>query len=338
MFCGAILCASSALWCYGGGEGVWTLLARKEQLNAEYVNAVTSANATLLEWLYPSHPIADIRRNYLEVLPGCKLSHNCFCGHVAGSAGKLENPTASKFADAADSIGAAGYKKQVQAISTIKTEWNTTATCDCFVNPNESEPCLFSDMKPSKVLAVLALARARKVTHIVEAGRYGGLSAAIYALHGFDVTSIEYLPMTMVTRGLRQLAPEVEILDGDDRFLVPQSVDRHYELKHRVAVVFDGSKRWQAYQIFDRIADKVVFAVFDDVEIDKGFIRTLNNNGRQRHQPVWYTFETSYKQRWHKKDAETLKFRHELVDSELMQGGLENLTRFQFAIVQAGAW
>ena len=37
------------------------------------------------------------------------------------------------------------------------------------------------------------------VTHIVEEGRFGGLSAYMYALHGFDVTSIEFLPLESVS-------------------------------------------------------------------------------------------------------------------------------------------
>ena len=55
-------------------------------------------------------------------------------------------------------------------------------------------------------LAAVSAARAAGVTHIIEEGRFGGLSAYLYALHGFQVTSVEFLPLDGPKEGLRMLA------------------------------------------------------------------------------------------------------------------------------------
>ena len=49
------------------------------------------------------------------------------------------------------------------------------------------DECLFGDMRPGKLLAIISACRAAGVTHIIEEGRYGGLSALVYAMHGFKV-------------------------------------------------------------------------------------------------------------------------------------------------------
>ena len=46
-------------------------------------------------------------------------------------------------------------------------------------------PCLFSDMRPLKILSIITAAREAGVRHIIEEGRFGGLSALIYSHHGF---------------------------------------------------------------------------------------------------------------------------------------------------------
>ena len=53
----------------------------------------------------------------------------------------------------------------------------------------EDGGCLFSDMKPSKILAVISAARALNVSHVIECGRFGGMSALIYAELGLFATS-----------------------------------------------------------------------------------------------------------------------------------------------------
>jgi len=64
--------------------------------------------------------------------------------------------------------------------------------CSCLVSKTLSGGCLFSDMRPLKLLAVMSLARSLGVSHIIEEGRYGGYSSFVYATHGFKVSSIEF--------------------------------------------------------------------------------------------------------------------------------------------------
>ena len=64
------------------------------------------------------------------------------------------------------------------------------------------------------------------VTHIIEQGRYGGLSAWLYSLHGFKVSSIELLPLSEVSEALRRRAPEVTLIDGDGRAEVQRLCER----------------------------------------------------------------------------------------------------------------
>jgi len=64
------------------------------------------------------------------------------------------------------------------------------------------EACLYSDMTPTTTIAMISLARAAGVNHIIEEGREGGLSAFLYSLHGFQVTSVEYLPELEVDAGV----------------------------------------------------------------------------------------------------------------------------------------
>ena len=86
--------------------------------------------------------------------------------------------------------------------------------------------CLFGDMRPGKLLAVIAACRRIGITHIIEEGRYGGLSTLVYALHGFKVTSVEMLPIDFVAQSLKRMGPYVTFartvtlpLDGLSRTL-----------------------------------------------------------------------------------------------------------------------
>ena len=114
--------------------------------------------------------------------------------------------------------------------------------CSCFAQRPAAPPCLFGDMRPAKLLAIIAACRATGVTHIIEQGRYGGLSAYMYALHGFKVTSVELLPLSEVTDAMRTLAPGVSLVDADGRASVVELV-RRAPPKERLAVIFDGEKR-----------------------------------------------------------------------------------------------
>eukprot|EP00747_Dinoflagellata_sp_TGD_P167022 gnl/TRDRNA2_/TRDRNA2_190743_c0_seq1.p1 gnl/TRDRNA2_/TRDRNA2_190743_c0~~gnl/TRDRNA2_/TRDRNA2_190743_c0_seq1.p1 ORF type:complete len:358 (-),score=58.72 gnl/TRDRNA2_/TRDRNA2_190743_c0_seq1:9-1082(-) len=141
------------------------------------------------------------------------------------------------------------------------------------------ELCLFSQMRPSKNLAVVALARKLNVTHMVESGRKGGMSALVYSLLGLHVTSVELYPMAYVAGALAQLAPEMKLRDGDGSVLVPAAVHEILEAspEARVAVVLDGPKNEGAHEVFQGLRSDVVFAVFDDAYPGGSFRRYLED-------------------------------------------------------------
>lgn len=112
--------------------------------------------------------------------------------------------------------------------------------------------CLFGDMRPIKILAVIAAARAAGVRHIIEQGRYGGMSAYMYSLHGFKVTSIELMPLSDVSRSLARAAPSISLVDDDGRRAVIEAV-KSLPSDERVAVIFDGEKRMTAYETFKQV-------------------------------------------------------------------------------------
>eukprot|EP00913_Durusdinium_trenchii_P003907 g3616.t1 len=109
-------------------------------------------------------------------------------------------------------------------------------------------------MRPAKLLAAIALMRKLKITHVVEDGRYGGLSALIYALHGFHVTSIEFLPLGHVSAALGSHG-NVHLVDGDSRQKVVEVIEELQTSNAAVAVIFDGLKRFEAYEVYQKSHD-----------------------------------------------------------------------------------
>ena len=233
--------------------------------------------------------------------------------------------------------------------------------CSCFAQERsspESPPCLFGDMRPAKLLAIISACRALGVTHIIEQGRYGGLSAWLYSLHGFKVSSIELLPLSEVSEALRRRAPEVTLIDGDGRAEVQRLV-RASHGSERLAVIFDGEKRQTAYETFTTVKSKLVLAAFDDTNLDDGaFPRMLQAQGEH----AWHTWDCAF-MREHpdnaplEKLAETLK----LASASALQaqpmlmrpgalrkptstpggglvfhGGMEDLSRFHTTLVRGG--
>ena len=160
-------------------------------------------------------------------------------------------------------------------------------SCACL----SGTPCLFSDMRPTKLLAVIAAARVAGVTHLIEEGRFGCLSALMYALHGFEVTSIEFLPLSGVSAALSALAPSVRLLDGDGRQLLPRLLLPPAEGGEgaldpaRVGVIFDGEKRFGAYATWQKVKHRAAFAVFDDTNLGDGdeFVAML-----ERERATWW--------------------------------------------------
>jgi hypothetical protein len=120
-------------------------------------------------------------------------------------------------------------------------------------------------MRPTKLLGVITAARAAGVTHLIEEGRFGGLSALMYSLHGFQVTSIEFLPLTGPSATLRQHS--VRLLDGDGRELLPRLTGDSQLDPARTAVIFDGEKRFGAWETWKKIRHRVAFGVFDDTNL-----------------------------------------------------------------------
>lgn len=133
---------------------------------------------------------------------------------------------------------------------------------------NASE-CLWSNMPFGKTVAIVLLARALGVTHMVESGRAGGLQLVHYVHFGFDVTSIELYPLHEVSDTLRRLVPPQRSLrmhDGNGNTLVPEALDAIAATspRARVAVVLDGPKGASAVRLARKIASRVAFVACDD--------------------------------------------------------------------------
>mmetsp|Transcript_57675 Transcript_57675/g.159524 ORF Transcript_57675/g.159524 Transcript_57675/m.159524 type:complete len:384 (-) Transcript_57675:24-1175(-) len=147
-------------------------------------------------------------------------------------------------------------------------------------------PCLWDNMPSMKLVAVIALAQRMRVTHIIESGRMGGMSAYIYSLHGFSVTSVELLPVGSVERDLLAVDPSIRTLNGDGRELVPAALETIAQgASARVAVVLDGPKGRPAYELALRILrhTSISFVALDD---SQDLVRLID------HTPGVLTFHT----------------------------------------------
>jgi len=284
------------------------------------------ANMSLLRYFLPSRPSLDVRKNWVPFTQDCILSERCFCFHVEGLMAKDMNPDGASrcFHDVE------GPAWQDCSRSPIAQE-----DCACLVPwRNCSDCCLFGDMRPLKLLAAISLMRAVGVTHVIEEGRYGGLSAYVYALHGLHVTSIESLPLRHVTATLRRLAPGVTLLDGDGSQLLPSILGTVDPVEERIAVVFDGEKRFKAYETYSKIRDKVAVAIFDDTNIGWLYFRKFL---RQVGEVVWHSDDRSYR-RFALMEKAPLDTLSKPLRGKRMQGGLAQLEGFHFTAIQGGAW
>jgi hypothetical protein len=223
---------------------------------------VVRHNRTLHDWFLPKQFEQDLEKNWVPFSKECKYSDQCHCNHVAGESAEVAGDSAP-----------ANCERIVDAkngSSEVVHNCETKRFCKCYTG--HGQPCLFGHMSPTKLLLVIAAARASGVRTIIEEGREGGISAFFYAQHGFDVISVEYLPLKMVKRALSTMAPRVRQLDGDGSVIVPQLVgDMTSEDAAKTLVVFDGEKRDGAYETFSKIAQKVAVAVFDDTNVDRSF-------------------------------------------------------------------
>ena len=253
----------------------------------------------LVRYLYPMLPAkafaeANLTRAWRPLSKGCSVfADSCFCMHVPGSPLKALNP---------DGWRAPGAAAANPGFNTSKLVQWATKNCSCIAprmlhsernNELKAPPpsgCLFGDMRPLKLLAIISACRALGVTHIIEEGRYGGMSTFIYAQHGFRVTSIELVGIDSVSEALKQHAPSIELLEGDGSALLPALLANVSD-PSKVAVIFDGEKRFAAYRTFQRIRARVALAVFDDSpNNNEGFPEFLGKQG----EVAWHTWDRSF--------------------------------------------
>ena len=255
-------------------------------LRSQRVLSWAASNASLTSYLYPQTTPSNIAAGWRALLPGCSVElGRCWCFHVrGGSMVKARNPDGAQRCAPNDRVmnctdPAAGvFRAKVRR------------SCSCFAQRPHAQPCLFGDMRPAKLLAIVAACRALGVHHIIEQGRYGGLSALIYAQMGFKVTSVELLPLSEVSVALRALAPNIRLVDDDGRKAVLKLV-HEAPADERIAVIFDGEKRATAYETFALVKPRLTLAAFDDTNLDDGaFPRLL----RERREHAWHTWDCSF--------------------------------------------
>ena len=231
---------------------------------ARLVDNLAYQNQSLLDYfLYDKiDPTpAAVRKNYWRYTAKCIHSENCWCFHVIGSRDKSINPHPER-------CEAGAFVPMMQRKLTMTREACHTgrvsrAKCPCITG--SGRPCLHTQMNAGTMIATIALARAAGVNHIVEEGREGGLTAFMYRLHGFKVTSIEYGPTDEVTKAMRAMAPDIVLADGDGSKLIPELIAKMTPQEAaRTMVFFDGEKRVFAYQTYSKVKDKVALAAFDD--------------------------------------------------------------------------
>jgi len=77
----------------------------------------------------------------------------------------------------------------------------------------------------------------------------------MYHILGFNVTSIEFLPLITVERSIKAFAPEIVVMNGDGRNLVPEAVTaiKRADPNSRIVVIFDGEKRFDALGTWKKI-------------------------------------------------------------------------------------
>lgn len=249
---------------------------------AQLMADISYTNETLLGYFFPAEPPPqppDVQQTWWVQTPKCKRSQTCWCVHVTGSRDKTVNPNprACEWTK--------GKSLMTRSMDLGKCNYRGSRhNCSC--TTGAGEPCLSSNMNPGTIVSNIALARRGGVKHIIEEGREGGLTALIYWLHGFTVTSIEYSPIDEVSTALREMAPGVVQLDGDGRQLVPELV-RNMSRREaaQTMIFFDGEKRTFAYDTFGKVKDRVAFAAFDDATAEFG--RFMSTKGE-----IWWQVAT----------------------------------------------
>lgn len=138
-----------------------------------------------------------------------------------------------------------------------------------------AEPCLWGNMPYGKLVTIVLAMRAFGITHVIESGRMGGISALHYSRLGYNVTSVELIPVGEVEADLHALAPGIRTLNGDGMVLVPRALAdiRAADPAARVAVILDGPKDEMAVRLATstRLRADASLVLFDDqaVRVEK---------------------------------------------------------------------
>lgn len=205
-------------------------------------------------------------------------------------------------------------------------------------------------MRPAKIHAVITAARLAGVTHIVEEGRYGGLSAFLYCIHGFKVTSVEFLPLDGPSDALNQLCPKIRQVNGDGSKLVPEIVSAMApEEQKRTMVIFDGEKRFSAYVTFLKVKHQIPLAIFDDTNVNDGkkFIAHIE----KAREVFWSTWDKDWLT-YINREKPVLSLLRPLQNPKVepgkkfqkhngqiaFHGGINEVQAFHFTIVKGGNW
>eukprot|EP00966_Prymnesium_polylepis_P037067 860275-Prymnesium_polylepis.1 len=177
-------------------------------------------------------------------------------------------------------------------------------------------------------------------------GSLWGLSALMYDIHGFKVTSLEFLPLTSPTAGLAKMAPGARLLTGDGKVEVPRILRKLGRTDaSRTMVIFDGEKRFGAWATFQKVRDYVALAIFDDTNILDGprFKSHLNRTGE-----IWWDTKNLPARLFQRESVPLQRFLAPLNDNVTVQTGSSRTIRWQgavnqldtahFSIVRGGAW
>lgn len=306
-------------------HGSWAKRApRNKPSFASLMAVAATCNRTLTSYVYPKVASTDVERNWVPYTSGCSIATDCYCYHVKGDMSKSLNPQ--------------GWQEcaKLSTVGNCSDEADRSRDCCCL----HGKVCLFSDMRPTKILSVIAAARAAGVTRIVEEGRFGGLSAYMYALHGFAVTSIEFLPLDGASAGIAAMAPQISLVTGDGMVLLPQLLTAQDAA--RTMVIFDGEKRMGAYRTFERVRANVALAVFDDSNVGADADTFKRHLDAQR-EVWWDTRHPSFgpliaREAGAMKLLGPLRSRTASKQCVKWHGGVDHLATFHFAIVRGGAW
>ena len=317
---------------------------------SKYMLHAATANASLLSYFYghTANEPMDLMHRYVLFEEGCELHERCYCSHALTSMVKARNT------DPKHTVFCFG-KNRSSWVHECSEEM-LRRDCPCLEPRQGASSCFMGQQSPRNLLSVIALARRRNITHLIEQGRYYGHSAFIYHVHGLHLTSVELLPMQHTSAALRRRAPSMVQLDGDGSQITIQLVEElRGQVKAgtaRVAVIFDGEKREGAYtHSFVKVKDAVVFAVFDDTHAAfRSFLA-------QRGETLWYSNEAAYQQTFLERDRAAVRALKDLpidpkqpantkrVKHDCPLGGcktfgqrLFSLAEQEWTIVQGGRW